>query len=126
MKKTIIKVIISTIFIILSIVLLSFFKNSEQILIEKETVKTIEAWKDPRVVPLYFKKIKWQSNEFLDEHDNYKSLIDELNKKYHANLNSERRIELNVVYIYETKIKSFKQIKKLKKIRYEITNIFNC
>lgn len=126
MKKTIIKVIISTIFIILSIVLLSFFKNSEQILIEKETVKTIEAWKDPRVVPLYFKKIKWQSNEFLDEHDNYKSLIDELNKKYHANLNSERRIELNVVYIYEIKIKSFKQIKKLKKIRYEITNIYNC
>ena len=126
MKKTIIKVIISTIFIILSIVLLSFFKNSEQILIEKETVKTIEAWKDPRVVPLYFKKIKWQSNEFLDEHDNYKSLIDELNKKYHGTLNSEQRIELNVVYIYETKIKSFKQIKKLKKIRYEITNIYNC
>ena len=126
MKKTIIKVIISTIFIILSIVLLSFFKNSEQILIEKETVKTIEAWKDPRVVPLYFKKIKWQSNEFLDEHDNYKSLIDELNKKYHGTLNSEQRIELNVVYIYEIKIKSFKQIKKLKKIRYEITNICNC
>lgn len=131
MKNLQIKLILFSIIVVLLSFLGSFIINPHQHTTETILVKTIKINKENlqnfEMVPKYFKKLQYRYDKSFDYSSNGTQLMYDLNEKYGATFKMVPiEFNLNIYKIYSVELNNFKKTKKLKKIRYEISQCFGC